>query len=87
MLLCERRQNNYCSLSNTTQTQTQQYKNGRGERIESSYVLLITIYINTRTIQKWKVIKIIFLEVYCKLKHDVKTLKTHMATTLICKNT
>jgi len=26
-----------------TQTETQQQKNGRGERIESSYVLLITI--------------------------------------------
>jgi hypothetical protein len=43
MLLCERRQNNYCFLSTTTQTQTQQQKNGRGESIESSYVLLITI--------------------------------------------
>jgi len=44
-------------------------------------------YINTITIKKWKVIKVIFLEVYCKPKHDVKTLKTHTTTTLICKNT
>jgi hypothetical protein len=70
----------------TLQTQTQQQQNGRGERIESSYVLLITI-VNTITIKKWKVIKITFIEVYSKPKHDVKTLKTHMATTLICKNT
>ncbi len=71
---------NYNTNTNTTTNKWKGWEN-RKFLCPSNY------YINTITIKKWKFIKITFLEVYCKPKHDAKTLKTHMAITLICKNT
>ncbi len=44
------------------------------------FLCTFNYYINTITIEKWKVFKVIFLKVYCKPKHDVKTLKKHIVS-------